>query len=133
VYVDLQSALKSLATKFENIEIDVGGAGNYIPKVDAKIQRIKERYRSIKNGLPWKLPPAMVKDLVTYVVSRINIERSVAINHIDLKRLEEGTNLSSDNEIIDSDHFTYPIALEANVCHPTSPTFTPDEVATDHL
>ncbi len=78
VYIDPQSALRSMATKFENIEIDVGGAGDYVPKVDAKIRRIKERYRSIKDGLPWKLPPAMVKDLVTYVVSRINIERSAA-------------------------------------------------------
>jgi hypothetical protein len=55
VYVDPQSALKSLATKFENVEIDVGGAGDYVPKVDAKIRRIKERYRSIKNGLPWQI------------------------------------------------------------------------------
>jgi hypothetical protein len=80
VYVDPQSALKSLATKFENVEIDVGGAGDYVPKVDAKIRRIKARYRSIKNGLPWQIPPAMIKDLVAYVVSRINIERSAAIN-----------------------------------------------------
>jgi hypothetical protein len=38
VYVDPQSALKSLATKYENVEIDVGGAGDYVPKVDTKIR-----------------------------------------------------------------------------------------------
>jgi hypothetical protein len=52
-----------------------------VPKVEAKIHRIKERYKSGKDELPWKLLPVMVKDLVAYVVSRINIERSVAKNH----------------------------------------------------
>jgi hypothetical protein len=80
VYVDPQSALKTLATKFENVSVDVGGASDFVPKVDAKIRRIKERYRSIKAGLKWNLPKMMVKDLIAYVVSRINSERSAAIN-----------------------------------------------------
>jgi hypothetical protein len=80
VYVDPQSALRALATKFENVVIDVGGAGDHLPKVDAKIRRIKERYRSVKASLPWQLPMSLVKDLVAFVVSRINMERSAAIN-----------------------------------------------------
>jgi hypothetical protein len=80
VYVDPQSALKTLAMKFENVSVDVGGASDFVPKVDAKIRRIKERYRSVKAGLKWSLPKMMVKDLVAYVVSRINSERSAAIN-----------------------------------------------------
>ncbi len=60
--------------------IDVGGAGDYASKVDAKIRRIKELYRSVKAGLPWKLPPSLVKDLVTYAVSRINILRMTVLN-----------------------------------------------------
>jgi hypothetical protein len=56
VYVDLQSALWALSTKFENVAIDIGGAGDHLPKADVKIQRIKERYQSVKAGLPWKLP-----------------------------------------------------------------------------
>ena len=60
--------------------IDVGGAGDYNSKVDAKIRHIKELYRSVKAGLPWKLPPSLVKDLVTYAVSRINIRRTTALN-----------------------------------------------------
>ncbi len=31
-------------------------------------------------GLPWKLPPTLVKDLVTYAVSRINIRHTTALN-----------------------------------------------------
>ncbi len=30
---------------FLGVEIDVRGAGDYVPKVDAKIRRIKETYR----------------------------------------------------------------------------------------
>jgi hypothetical protein len=80
VYVDPQSALRALATKFENVTIDVGGAGDHLPKVDAKIWRIKERYCNVKASLPWQLPMSLVKDLVAFVVSRINMERSAAIN-----------------------------------------------------
>jgi hypothetical protein len=45
VYVDPQSALKSLATKFKNVAIDIQGASDYVPKVNAKIRCIKERYQ----------------------------------------------------------------------------------------
>ncbi len=48
--------------------------------MDAKICCIKELYRSVKAGLPWKLPPTLVKDLVTYAVSRINICCTMALN-----------------------------------------------------
>jgi len=48
--------------------------------VDAKIRRIKELYRSVKNGLPWKLSSVMVKDLVAYSVARVNIRRLTVIN-----------------------------------------------------
>jgi hypothetical protein len=80
VYVDPQSALKSLETKFPNVSIDVAGAKDYVPKADIKIRRIKECYRSIKTSLAWNLPMILVKDLVAFAVSRINIERSATIN-----------------------------------------------------
>jgi hypothetical protein len=80
MYVDPQSALRALATKFENVAIGIGGAGDHLPKANVKIQCIKERYQSVKAGLPWKLPINLLKDLVTFVVSWINMERSVAIN-----------------------------------------------------
>jgi hypothetical protein len=54
---------------FENVVIDPSGAGDYVPKVDTKIRRIKEVYRGVKSDLPWKLPPMLVKDLVAYAVS----------------------------------------------------------------
>jgi hypothetical protein len=66
VHTDPQSAFRMLTSQFPGVVIDVGGAGDYVSKVDAKIRRIKELYRIVKAGLPWKLPPSLVKDLVTY-------------------------------------------------------------------
>jgi hypothetical protein len=74
VNIDPQSALKSLETKFPNVSIDVAGAKDYIPKADIKIRRIKEHYRSVKTSLAWNLPMILVKDLVAFAVSWINIE-----------------------------------------------------------
>jgi hypothetical protein len=82
VHVDPQSAFRSLTTKFENVTIDVGGATDYVPKADAKIRRIKEIYRVVKSELPWNLPSTMVKDLVAYCVSCLNIWCTTAINQI---------------------------------------------------
>jgi len=65
---------------FPGVAIDVGGANDYVAKVDAKICRIKETYRNVKLGLPWKLPKVLVKDLIAYVVSRLNIRRTTALS-----------------------------------------------------
>jgi hypothetical protein len=73
VYTDPQSAFCSLTIQYPGVVIDVGVTGDYISKVDAKIRCIKELYRSMKAGLPWKLPPSLVKDLVAYTVAQLNI------------------------------------------------------------
>jgi len=80
IHTDPQSAFRTLTTSFENVVIDPSGAGDYVPKVDTKIRRIKEVYRGVKSDLPWKIPPLLIKDLVAYAVSRINIRQTMAIN-----------------------------------------------------
>jgi hypothetical protein len=72
---------------FENVVIDVRSARDFVPKVDAKIRRIKEVYRSVKAAIPWKLPLSLVKDLVAYAVSRINVQRATAISQNDCPRV----------------------------------------------
>jgi hypothetical protein len=37
VYADPHSTFRSLMYDFPRVEVDVGGAGDYVPKVDAKI------------------------------------------------------------------------------------------------
>jgi hypothetical protein len=44
------------------VEIDVGSAEDYIPKADAKICRIKERYHSIMSGLPFTMESSTGND-----------------------------------------------------------------------
>ncbi len=38
VYTDPQSAFRSMTIDFPSVEIDVGGAANYVAKVDPKIR-----------------------------------------------------------------------------------------------
>jgi hypothetical protein len=65
---------------FPGVTIDVGGMGGYVAKADAKIRRVKDTYRKVKLGLPWKLPAVLVKDLVVYAVSCHNIRRTTSLN-----------------------------------------------------
>lgn len=78
VKVDPQSGLKALRGSFPGTEIDAGGAGDKVPKVDAKIRRIKETGRCIVAGLPFKLPRDRNKDLVAYIANRLNTRRTTA-------------------------------------------------------
>jgi len=80
VYVDPHSTFRGMQRDFPGVEVDVGGARDYVPKVDAKIRRLKEVYKAVKNGLQWQLPGSLVKDLVAYAVSRINIQRTSALS-----------------------------------------------------
>jgi hypothetical protein len=78
--VDPQKGLIALRGSFPGVEINPAGAGDHLHKVDAKIRRIKETTRSILAGLPYTLPKNRVKDLVSFVVNRINTRRPKALN-----------------------------------------------------
>jgi hypothetical protein len=69
VYTDPYSSFKSMTQEFADVEVDDGGASDYVQKVDAKIRRIKETYRCVSHGLLWKLPHSKVKDLVPFAIS----------------------------------------------------------------
>jgi hypothetical protein len=77
-YVDPQSGLVALQGKFTGVEIDVGGAGDHLDKVDIRIRRIKETIRCAHAGLEWKLPKSMVKDLVKFANGRNNMKSTSA-------------------------------------------------------
>jgi len=80
VHVDPASAFTALRTQFPGVIIDVGGARDFVAKVDAKIRRIKDTYRSVKAGLPYPLAKARAKDLVAYCVSRMNTRGTTALS-----------------------------------------------------
>ena len=100
VYTDPASAFRQLIKAFPGVIIDVSGAGDHVSKVDAKIRRTKELYRSVKSGLPWPLPITMVKDLVAYLVARMNIKRTTGINcNTRPKILFTGTKINYKREL----------------------------------
>ncbi len=79
MYTDPHSTFRTMTQDFPGVKIDIGGAGDYVAKVDAKIRRIKETYHSVKSRLAWELPRSLVEDLVAYIVLRMNIWRSTAV------------------------------------------------------
>jgi hypothetical protein len=80
VHVDPASALMSLTGQFPGVVVEPSGAGDHMPKVDIRIRRVKEMYRTVKAGLPLTLPAGTrVKDLVIYCVSRINLHMTSAL------------------------------------------------------
>jgi hypothetical protein len=41
VHTDPLSAFQIIATQFENVTSDIRGVGNYLPKADSKVRRVK--------------------------------------------------------------------------------------------
>ena len=72
----------ALRKHFPGVLLDVGDAKDYVAKIDAKMRRVKETYRSVKAGLVWKLPLAHVGDLVAYCVSRLNLRQTSALDGV---------------------------------------------------
>ena len=65
---------------FLGTEIDVLVAGDLLDKVDSKIPRIKETIKAVISRLSFKLSKDRVKDLVTYIMSHINLKSMSALN-----------------------------------------------------
>jgi hypothetical protein len=80
VNADPHSTFRSTQRDFPGVEVDVGGARDYVPKVDVKIRQLKEVYRAVKSGLQWQLPGSLVKNLVAYAISRVNIQHTSALS-----------------------------------------------------
>jgi hypothetical protein len=51
VHTDLQTGFRALAGSFPGVTIDMGGAEDYVPKVDQKIRRIKEVHHCLKSEI----------------------------------------------------------------------------------
>jgi hypothetical protein len=79
IFVDPHKSLVALQGAFPGIEIDPCGAGDHLDKVDTRIRRLKELMRSVMADLPYTLPRQLLKDLVTYGVSRLNNRSTSAL------------------------------------------------------
>jgi hypothetical protein len=76
IHTDPKAGFHTLVGQFPGVILDIGGAKDFVSKVDNKIRRIKELYRSVKAGLPWTLPATFIPALITYAVSRLNLHRT---------------------------------------------------------
>ena len=86
-YLDDQPGFAALVGHIPGVQVDIAGAGDHMDKIDAKIRRLKEMIRSIYTGLPWKLPDMMIKDLVKYAVSRMNLKKSSSNGEVESPRV----------------------------------------------
>jgi hypothetical protein len=69
--VSLKSVINSLGAKLSTTGVN----SHSVAIVDRKIRFIKERIRSIIHGLPFPLPPSLMKYCVYFATSRINLIR----------------------------------------------------------
>jgi hypothetical protein len=79
IYVDPHKTFTTLANAYPGVAVDVSRAGDHLDKADSKICRIKEMMRCAISDLPYKLDKSRFKDLATYVVSRINLRRTLVL------------------------------------------------------
>ena len=83
----LENATRSLVRV--GIRAEVNGSGSHAPVVERKIRTIKERIRGILNTLPYDLPMTLLKYLVYFAVSRLNLlpnESGSSVSHLSSPR-----------------------------------------------
>ena len=75
ILTDGEGAVQALSDYLLSIGIKVNptGAGQHVPVIENKIRQVKERVRAILNTLPFNLPSTMMKHLVSYAVSSLNM------------------------------------------------------------
>jgi hypothetical protein len=71
---DWEGAVGKLVTELNSlgVEVDVSGAGGHVPRVERRIQMVKERVRAYTHYLPFTMPLIVLSMCVLYVVSRLN-------------------------------------------------------------
>jgi hypothetical protein len=79
IYSDGEGAIGKLKYHLNRlgIELDISGAGGHVPRIERKIQMVKERARAYFNGrLPFTPTALGVALLVLFTVSRLNFQKS---------------------------------------------------------
>jgi len=79
IFVDPLRALAGLRGTIPGVEIQPTGAGDHLPKLDIRIRRLKEMCRAVLNAIDYKLPLSLVNQLVTFCVSRINVQTTSSL------------------------------------------------------
>jgi hypothetical protein len=73
IYSDADQAVVSVMNQLGPVRVEVSGAGDHVTDVENAIKTVKERIRSVKSSLVFRLNKFLVTELVLYVVGRVNI------------------------------------------------------------
>jgi hypothetical protein len=99
IHSDGEGGIKAIERNLNKIGIKLITSGpnrHGVPKVDRRIRTIKERVRSIVHGLPYILPPSLLKYCVMFAVSRINLLRHSDASGIAISPKEQFTGIRTD-------------------------------------
>ena len=83
IFCDGEGAVARLITglNLAGVRVNIAGPGQHVPVIERCIRMIKERIRCIVTTLPYRLPKQLVKYLVFYCVSRVNmLPRSTSVD-----------------------------------------------------
>ncbi len=103
IYTGPQAGFHTLVGQFPNVNVDIGGAKDFVSKVHSKIRRIKELYHSIKAGLPWTLPSVFVPSalsgpmcpLYLFTGAKINFRKQLTLAFRDYCEVYDSTDNTS--------------------------------------
>ena len=76
VRVDRHQSLLSLNGKLGDVDVEACGAGDHVGRAENKIKTVKEIYRTVITRLPWKLARRLIRDLVSFIIKRLNSQPS---------------------------------------------------------
>jgi len=79
IFVDRFKSLVGLRGSIPGVEVQPTGAGDHLPKLDIRIRRLKEMARSVLSAHDYKLPISFVNQLVTFCVSRLNVQTTSSL------------------------------------------------------
>ena len=86
IFVDAETGLQCLRGVYDGVHVDIAGAGQHVPVAEARIKLIKNVCRAVKSGIPWRIPPSLMKHLVFYANGRINSVPSLSSTDVSTPR-----------------------------------------------
>ena len=76
VGVDRHPSLLSLNGKLGDVDVQACGAGDHVGRAENKIKTIKEAFRTVVSRLPWRLARRLIRELVSFIIKRLNSQPS---------------------------------------------------------
>jgi hypothetical protein len=73
IYFDEASAAVANINKVGTVRVENCAAGDHVDEIESSIKTVKERLRSVRSGIIFKLTARLITKLVLFIVGRINI------------------------------------------------------------